>query len=105
VQKVQLKRGDTLIMNVTATSDTGSVADLTGWTVRAQLRQGNTLVDTLVYTAVDLPNGRFTLKNGAAGTTGYPVSTLVCDIEYTDPSGVVASTETFGVQVLADVTQ
>jgi hypothetical protein len=105
MQKVSLKRGDTLIMNVAATDDAGNPANLTGWSIRSQLRQGDTLIDTLVFTGTDLANGLFSLKNGAAGTSAYPVTTLVCDIEYTDASGVVTSTETFAVVVTADVTR
>ena len=46
--------------------------------------------------------GKANLKNAGCGLL---LKTYQCDIQYTDASGVVSSTETFEIEVIQDVTR
>lgn len=103
MQRIEHKRGDTFVVAARLTDD-GVPIDLTGWGVRAHVRDGEALVNELVYTPIVLGDGQYTLTCTAANTTTWPVKTLYCDIEYTSPSSVVASTETFAIVLKKDIT-
>jgi len=96
------KQGDTLdwVINLT---DTGSPVDITDWSVRAQIRQGDTLIFNLTVTVVDAANGLFRLSATAAQTDTWSAGSHSCDVEFTDDSSNVFSTETFNVVILEDI--
>lgn len=96
------KQGDTLdwVINLT---DTGSPVDLTDWSIRAQIRQGDTLIFNLTVTVVDAENGLFRLSATAAQTDLWAAGSHSCDVEFTDDSSNVFSTETFNVVILEDI--
>jgi hypothetical protein len=96
------KQGDTLdwVINLT---DTGSPVDLTDWSIRAQIRQGDTLIFNLTVTVVDAANGLFRLSATAAQTDTWSAGSHSCDVEFTDDSSNVFSTETFNVVILEDI--
>jgi hypothetical protein len=102
--RLDAKRGDTLAL------DCAVDADLTGWAVRAQIRAGNDalLAECVVTGPVyDLEDAvtRYVLTVDAAVTAAWPAGTAGMDIEYTDPFGVVQSTETVLLVVRGDVTR
>lgn len=98
---VQHKRGDTFLIGCAVTED--SVArDLTGYTVRAKVKNGKVDVATLTHSWVSQVGGTYQLK--AVDTTLWPAAKLQIDIEYTDNAGVISSTETFIINCIADVT-
>ena len=99
---VPFKRGDTFLVRGTVTNN-NVVQDLTGWTLRSQIRDGNTLVADLLVTYVDRINGIYELSKSV--TTTWPAKTLSCDIEYTMSSGQILSTETFSIACAADITR
>lgn len=103
MQKIHHKRGDTFFIANRLTQDNAPI-DLTGWTVRSQVRDGDTLVQSLTYAVAVAADGQYTLTAPAASTASWPVKTLLCDIEYTSPGGTVTSTETFQIVVIRDVT-
>jgi len=105
MQKIKLKRGDTLALSCTL-ADNGVAVDLTGWAVKAQLRTPDgALVNELTYTVVNAAAGQYALSSTGA-TTAWPVNTtLEGDIQYTSPAGVITSSETFQVQMVKDITQ
>lgn len=102
---LRTKRGDTFSYSVVHTDSNGDPQDLTGMTVRSQVRYEGELVDTLTYTATSAADGEFTMSASAAATEEWPVGTLLCDIEYTYTDGSRLSTDTFKIIVSEDVTQ
>lgn len=101
---IPLKRGDTFLLEATAQMD-GAPQDLTGWAIRSQVRNGANLVEELDVAHTDRQAGRYRLACPASATQEWPTKPLDCDIEYTSPSGQVVSTETFKIDVKADVTR
>jgi hypothetical protein len=101
---LDFKRGDTFLL--TGEGTVADVAeDMTGWTVASQVRNGSTLLHNLTLTWVDRPNGKYQLSCPPVNTATWPAKLLVCDIQYTTDTGQVISTETFGINCIADVTQ
>ncbi len=103
-----VKRGDDVVL------DCAVAGDLTGWGARSQIRlqSGRLLaecdVSDLVYDDGDEVT-RYALTVASAVTETWPVShddiDAQMDIEYTDPDGLVQSTETITIRVSADVTR
>ena len=101
---MRFKRGDTFVLAATRRDDSGAPKDITGYDVRAQVRNGGVLVCNLEFAAVDLAAGHFTMTATATQTATWPLGDLVCDIRYQSPEGVVESTEMFYIQVRQGVT-
>jgi len=103
-QEIPWKIGDTIDWDCTAKdSVTGLPESMTGWTVASQVRDGETgaQIAALTVTWTDQASGAFNLK---AETSAWPEKKLRWDIQYTDPQGVVASTDTVILDMQADVT-
>jgi len=99
------KRGDTFVLNSDVASD-GVAADITNWTISSQIRDmGDTIVQSLTVTVTDAVNGRLKLSATPAQTALWPIGKMSCDIEFTDGSGIVTSTETFTINVILDITR
>lgn len=96
------KQGDTLdwVINLT---EGGLAVDITSWSIRAQVRNADTLVAALTFTAIDAVNGQFRLSATAAQTDLWAAGNHSVDIEFTDASSIVFSTETFTLTILEDV--
>jgi archaellin len=99
---VTVKQGDTLEWTITVTSG-GSAVDISSYSIRAHIRQNQTLVAALTVTLSDPSNGICTLSATAAQTDTWASGNHNCDIEFTDGSSEVFSTETFIVSVLEDI--
>lgn len=100
--QITFKRGDTLVLQNTITIN-AVPQDITNWTITSKVRHtGSNFVDELVVTKTDAVNGVYQLKK--QDTTAWPTKTLLCDVQYTLPSGQIISTETFELPVVADVT-
>ncbi|HWO99761.1 MAG TPA: hypothetical protein VNL74_03955 [Methylococcus sp.] len=102
---LELKRGDSLVLDCTARESVrGPAIDLSGWTIRSQIRdRRDALLADLSAAILDAAAGSFRLT-GPATSTWAPGSYRM-DIEYTDPGGRVVSTETLEVRVIEDVTR
>lgn len=96
------KQGDTLDWVITLTENDTAV-DITSWSIRAQIRSGDTLIASLTVTVLDAAAGIFRLSATAAQTDSWSAGSHSCDIEFTDDSSVVFSTETFTVSILEDI--
>jgi menaquinone-dependent protoporphyrinogen IX oxidase len=96
------KQGDTLEWVITLT-ESGASVDITDWSIRAHIRQNDTLISALTVVLTNSPNGVFSLNATAAQTDTWSAGTHSCDIEFTDSSGEVFSTETFSVTILEDI--
>lgn len=101
---LNFKRGDTFIVQGQVTVN-DAAQSLTGWTVASQVRNGTSLLTTLTVTWVNQAGGIYQLSAAPNATASWPIKMLSCDIQYTSPSGQVISTETFGINCQADVTQ
>ncbi len=84
-----------------------AVADLTGWTARAQVRQANgALVSDLTVDWVDRAERLVSLTCPAGTTAAWPVAKLNVDVELISPDGAVRiNSSTMTITVLARVTQ
>lgn len=110
--QLSIKRGDTLAL------DCAVAADLAGWGVRAQIRVASNdrllaecTVSVLAYDA-EAGVTRFALSVAAEVTRAWPMPVgtrptypAVLDIEYTDPVGVVQTTETIAIEIERDITR
>ena len=100
------KRGDTLTLGL-LWEEGGSAIDLTGYTVAAQIRtRTDVLIAALTVTVADqtTQRGRFTITATATATAAWPIGSFECDIQFTI-AGVVTSSETFGFNVVKDITR
>lgn len=89
---IRLKQGDTLTLAGVAQQDSGAALNLTGSTLRAQVRTRNgagfgTVVQELTVTVVSAALGTFTLSATSAQTALWPTGRLACDLELTDSGG------------------
>jgi hypothetical protein len=99
----EIKNGDTLTMNCVY-KIAGVASSLTGFTVLSQIRDlNNKLAKTLTVTLGDqvAAPGSFTLS---AGNVDLKPANYFCDIQFTDPTTFVRSTQTFIVPVVQDIT-
>jgi hypothetical protein len=108
MEEIGHKRGDTIAWPFTYSVDDEAV-DLTDYTIKCEVRKeiGRELVGELVVVKdPDQVNfkGQGTLNAYAADVASWPTGRLIADIQYTR-DGVVASSETFAIQIESDVTQ
>lgn len=94
---IDIKQGDTLLLECVVKID-GVVQDITSWVIKSTVKYSTTFVENLVVTKYDPTVGKFRISK--ADTTAWPArfdnpKQLLCDIEYTLPSGQIISTETF----------
>jgi|TARA_S200002703_G_scaffold80215_1_gene69142 hypothetical protein len=97
------KKGDTLEWVISLTENAAAV-DISDFSIRAQIRQTSTLIATLTTTITNASGGVFSLTATATNTASWTVGTHSCDIEFTDNSGDVFSTETFKLKLIDDIT-
>ena len=97
------KKGDTLEWVITLTENAVAV-DITNFTIQAQIRQKTTLIATLTTTITNASGGVFSLTATAANTATWTTGTHSCDIEFTDASNEVFSTQTFKLRLIDDIT-
>ena len=80
------------------------IVNITGWTIRAQVRRGGKLIDDLDISIIDAVNGCFTILKDDSLTAAWPVADLECDIEFITTAGKNSS-ETFVIRVKRDITR
>lgn len=102
-----IKRGDTFEINGQLLADqlTNTPFDLTGYTVRSQLRNQDSLIQELTAAITDAPNGRYKISATPAQTVAWPIATLSTDIEFTSGTGKKMTTETLSLPVMRKETQ
>jgi hypothetical protein len=106
---IQVKRGDTFRLQCVLRDGTPlTPVSLTGASIRAQVRTTKAaLVAVLTVTIANqsTSRGAYSLTATPEETEAWPLGNLECDVEYTFASGDVASTPTFSIRVLPDVTR
>jgi hypothetical protein len=106
---IRHKRGDTVLLGCTLTEDDGTTpVDVSGWAIASQIRGlDGTLLVELEATITDGAAGEYALECAVedADTSEWALGLYEIDIEYTDLSGRIVSTETAAFQVIGDVTR
>jgi len=99
------KRGDTFEL-LSSVENEGVAVDITNYTIASQARAADdTVLQTFTVTKTDAANGIFTITATAAQTELWEPARYYMDIEFIDGSGEVSSTETFDLNVVADITR
>lgn len=99
------KRGDTFELLSTVENE-GVAVDITNWTIASQARaDDDTVFHTFTVTKTDAVNGIFTISATSTQTEAWTLGSYAMDIEFTDGSGDVNSTETFTLTILRDITR
>jgi hypothetical protein len=101
---LRVKRGDHFALPCAVTGD------LSTWTIASQIRSPkDRLLATCTITGVVYDSAtdttHYSLIVPSSITATWPLVTAMVDIEYTDPAGVISSTETFEVLIERDVTR
>lgn len=105
------KRGDTFDISGDVLIN-GELRDLTGWTVRSQLRAKdpyaplgtNQLICELVATITSGPSATVRLEAPDAQTKTWPLGGAYLDIQLIDPAGEKCSTPTLELTIIPGVT-
>lgn len=100
---IEIKRGDTLSLDVTRVDAAGAPVDCTGHTVTAQVKLG-AFAATLTVTAINAALGQFRLSATAAATATWPVARISADVKYDQGGGVIRRSETFVLKVVQEIT-
>lgn len=102
----EFTRGDDLeiAMRLTDPNDSDNPVDLTGWTIRSQVRYSGELVDELNVVIVSAGNGQFNLEMPAASTQSWLTRKLKCDIEFINDLGKKVTSQMFYIDVTEDQT-
>ena len=97
MQTITRKVGNTFLISASVGFD------LTDWEVRSQIRSMNgTLLAELEYTPLNIEDGTFTLIFQETST--WKPGQYQCDIEYTNPNGIIISTATLNVELVRGIT-
>lgn len=102
------KRGDTFQRTATLYyQDENGVrtpVDLTGATIRAQMRYGDTLVQNFTTTILNAVGGRYQIFASHTDSANWGCTLNMIDIEITFPGSDRKSTETIHIQIEKDIT-
>lgn len=96
------KRGATFLMD--AQLSVSGTTDYSTWALPVcEVRDGTALVAACAVTWVDHAAGSYRLR--VDSTAAWPAKRLLADIRYTTPAAQVVYTDTFAIQVEANITQ
>ena len=104
------KIGDTFKYTCIYSDADGAGIDLTGSSIKVQAKinaeSDVSLFDLAIgsgITVTDAVNGEFEML--VSDTTAWEIGIYQIDIQYTDASSIIESTETFEIEVIQDVTR
>lgn len=108
---LQHKRGDTFSNALTYSNEFGAI-NLTGYTITAKLKTADyaTTIHTFTPTITSATDGEFSLGASAAATNAWAIPdgatsvSYVIDLRFEDPVGGFATTKTFNVELIREVT-
>lgn len=95
------KRNDTFFYRAELKNEDGTEIDITDFVVKSKARGLFSLSIGNGITVIDPTNGVFELRTE---TTNAKIGLYQVDVEFTDLSGVVFSSESFEIDIIADVT-
>lgn len=112
---LNIKKGDTFILDITYKDSDGNAIDLTGARVRMHIRETISSTTTLLVFDTDLINGSATIVDAVAGTiqikatavetAALAVSLAVYDLEIIDSGGEVTTILEGDVAIKDEVTR
>lgn len=101
-----LKRGDSLSWDITYKNSNDNRIDLTGYTIKCQAKVSDSILFDLYIgngiTITDASQGEFKVE--ILDTRNFGLATYDVDIQYTNPSGFIASSKTFPLTIAKDIT-
>lgn len=100
---IEIKRGDTLSLDVTRLDASGNPVDCTGMTITSEVELG-AFANPLTVTPVNLAVGQYNLSATAAATALWPVARLSADVRYDEGGGVIRRSKTFVIRVEMEIT-
>lgn len=100
---IEIKRGDTLSLDVTRVDASGNPVDCTGHTITAEAELG-TFSAALTVTPVNLALGQLRLSATATATALWPVARISADVKYDEGGGVIRRSKTFILKVVQEIT-
>lgn len=101
--QIKFKRGDTFSLSCTYKVD-GVATSVSSIDIDSQIRDNrDKLIQELTVTKL-IGTGEFTLTSTAEETADWPITTMKCDIQFSE-GGSIRSTQTFDVVIIEDVTK
>jgi hypothetical protein len=101
---IDFKRGDTFELAGQLLSN-GVALDITGYTIKSHVRYKDNLVENLTTSITDAAAGKYQVTATAAKTASWPIYNLTMDVEFTDTTPKVFSTETITIRMIKDETR
>ena len=102
--QVRIKQGETLLLECAYTTDAGVAINVTGWTIRSQVRDThNNLLGDLVVDLHTPVTGQFSITY--ANTALWPAGPARMDIAYEDGTGRVIYTDTVSISIERGITE
>jgi len=105
---IDFKRGDSLYYTVLYKDADGLPIDVTGYTIECMIRyqyDDVTPAATAAVVITDATNGTFTIEVLPAVTALFTVGWARLDIQYTDGSSRIKSTDTVNINIIGDITR
>ncbi len=98
---ISFKVGDTFKLSGQLVSDqvANTPVNITGYTIRSQLRNDAALIQSMTVSITDAVNGRYTVSATPVQTAAWPVGNARMDIEFTTNAGDVMSSDTIKVVI------
>lgn len=100
---IEIKRGDTLSLDVTRVDAADAPVNLTGMTITSQAKITGFSAN-LTVTVVNAAAGQLHLSATATATATWPVARLSADVKYDQGAGVIKRSETFILKVVQEIT-
>lgn len=85
--------------------DLSIIVDITGWTMKSQVRWSKELIADLTVTVTDATIGKFSLSAIPVVTVLWIPRNYDCDVEFTRPGSGKVSSQTFIIDTEGDVTE
>ena len=103
-QVIEHKRGDTFqLVGWLGSSDNKS--SLAGMSIKSQMRDATNAIFYSFQPSIDSAANIFLLEASSLVTAAWPLGAYTCDVQMTDSAGVVRSSPTFTIKIVADVTE
>jgi len=103
MSEITLKRGDTLLFTASYTDAQNNPITGIATQLKSQVRNpvNNKLISELAISE-SATLGTYVFRDDT--TNNFPITKLICDIQRTD-NGIISSSATLNINVIADVTQ
>lgn len=100
---IELKRGDTLTVDVTRVDRDGNPIDCTGFTITAMVALDD-FSAPITVTPINLALGRYKLSASASATALWPLARMKADVKYDEGGGVIRRSKDIPIRVSREIT-